>query len=50
VEPINFSRFAANRDLTWLRKLIYHLRDRDKVETRRKRILDYRQARNWDYN
>lgn len=34
--------------LTWLRKLLYRLRDRGLVKMRRARIIDHRQRRGWD--
>ena len=40
---------CSRRDLTWLRKLIYRLRDRRQIETRRERIPDCRQPRGWDW-
>jgi hypothetical protein len=40
---------CGRRGLTWLRKLIYRLRGRGKVETRRERIPDLRQPRGWDW-
>ena len=40
---------CGRRGLTWLRKLIYRLRERGKVETHRERIPDLRQPRGWDW-
>ena len=40
---------CSQRGLTWLRKLIYRLRDRGQIETRRERIPDCRQPRGWDW-
>jgi hypothetical protein len=47
--PYQLHSPCSRRDLTWLRKLIYRLRDRDQIETRRERIPDCRQARGWDW-
>jgi hypothetical protein len=40
---------CSKRGLTWLRKLIYRLRDRDQIQTHRERIPDCRQPRGWDW-
>ena len=40
---------CSKRGLTWLRKLIYRLRDRGQIETCRERIPDCRQPRGWDW-
>ena len=40
---------CSKRGLTWLRKLIYRMRDREQVETRREHIPDLRQGRGWDW-
>jgi hypothetical protein len=40
---------CGRRGLTWLRRLIYRLRQQGKVETRRERIPDLRQPRGWDW-
>lgn len=40
---------CSKRGLTWLRKLLYRLRDRGRIQTRRERIADCRQGRGWDW-
>lgn len=40
---------CSRRDLTWLRHQIYRLVRRGRVEKRREKIPDQRQARGWDW-
>ena len=40
---------CSKRGLSWLRRQIYRLRDLGRIETRRERIPDCRQARGWDW-
>lgn len=40
---------CSRRDLTWLRHQIYRLVRRGRVEKRREKIPDLRQARGWDW-
>ncbi len=40
---------CGRRGLTWLRHLLYRLRDRDRLRTKREPIPDSRQPRGWDW-